>query len=196
METPKLIEEYYNHHFKKRFGKYQCPFCPKIFNARIADMNYGRIKSCGCYKKKKTIEKNTRHNMSDTPIHRIWSTMKSRCNNPNHEHYKHYGGRGIKVCDRWLDFNNFYADMGDPPFEGATLDRINNDGDYCPENCRWATRKEQATNKRDRSDAVYLTHDGKTQTQAAWAKELGISPATIQSRRKKGWSDYDALFGR
>ena len=91
--------------------------------------------------------KNTKHGMANTSIYSIWHSMKQRCLNPNNTNYKNYGGRGIKVCNRWLEFKNFYKDMGDRP-EGKELDRINNDGNYEPSNCRWITHIENNRNKR------------------------------------------------
>ena len=93
--------------------------------------------SCGCLK----------HNLSETAVYRTWADMKTRCNNPNRKEYKYYGGRGISICKRWEKFQNFYNDMGDRP-EGLTLDRIDNDGNYEPENCRWTTYAEQNHNSR------------------------------------------------
>ena len=92
---------------------------------------------------------NYKHKMSYTKTYKRWIAMKQRCYNPNHNAYNNYGGRGIKICERWLNsFSNFFADMGERP-NGMTLDRINNDGDYTPRNCRYATPKEQIKNQRD-----------------------------------------------
>lgn len=108
--------------------------------------------SCGCTWREAAAKAITRHGMVGTPTYSTWSNMKTRCSNPNSDRYKFYGARGIKVCRRWLNFENFYADMGARP-EGKTLDRIDNGRGYCKSNCRWATPKEQCRNRRDRRSA-------------------------------------------
>lgn len=111
----------------------------------------GNTQSCGCLRLENCTTANTTHGQAQrgmtTNIYRRWQAMLNRCYNPNQGNYKFYGGRGIIVCDRWHVFENFYADVGDPPL-GKTLDRIKNDGNYEPGNCRWATHQEQMDNRR------------------------------------------------
>ena len=117
----------------------------------------------------------------DRPEWRAWRDMKARCYRAKHPCFHHYGGRGIKVCDRWLGpdgSTNFMLDMGVRP-EGMSLDRINNDGDYTPENCRWATWKTQRRNTRRN---VMITHEGRTQTHSDWSEELGVDWCTLSYR--------------
>ena len=119
-----------------------------------------------------------------------WQGMKQRCYNKNCCNYNSYGGRGIIVCDRWMhSFENFLADMGKKP-EGMSIDRINNDGNYEPSNCRWTTVKVQQSNRRK---CHHITHDGITLTVECWGERIGRHPTTIHSRLKAGWSIPEAL---
>lgn len=118
--------------------------------------------------------------------------MRQRCNYPKHSHYNNYGGKGIIVCERWESFANFYADMGPKP-HGASLDRIDNDKGYCPENCRWATRKQQ--NRNTRANRM-VTINQMTLCVVEWAELVGEKAYTIYHRLRRGWPEIEAVFGR
>jgi hypothetical protein len=128
---------------------------------------------------------------SRTPTQHTWDKMKQRCLNPEHRSYRHYGGRGITIDPRWIEsFENFVEDMGERP-NGRTLDRIDTNGNYCKQNCRWATTDQQA---RGRRNAVWLTAFGKTKTLSDWCAEYGVSVRIVWQRVKKyGWTTEDAL---
>jgi hypothetical protein len=136
---------------KYRYGIYKCGFCGEEFRTQIYKVKSGHTKSCGCYRKQ-IIKNGTnkKHNLCNTRIHRIWINMGNRVFNSKHKKYKDYGGRGITICDEWLkDIKNFYKwSMENRYEEHLTLDRIDNDGNYCPENCRWTTRVIQSRNTR------------------------------------------------
>ena len=126
--------------------------------------------------------------------YRTWGGMKQRCHNPNYHGFSEYGGRGIYVCDRWRGdngFENFLADMGRRPEGDYSIDRIDNDGPYSPENCRWATVRQQAKNRRS---TVFLTIEGQTKSVGEWARERGMSEYLIYNRLRKGWSHKDAVM--
>ncbi len=125
--------------------------CGNKIETAINALRHGSTKSCGCLRREKTsaqlTSQNTTHGRSGTPEHASWKAAIQRCTNPKDKRYSDYGGRGIKVCERWQKFENFLADMGERP-PGTGLDRINNDGNYEPGNCRWATASEQCQNRR------------------------------------------------
>lgn len=133
------------------------------------------------------------HGMRKTRIYSIWRGMKYRCQNPNHYDYKRYGARGIKVCDRWQKFENFYADMGEGYKDSLTIDRIDNKGNYEPSNCRWVNRKIQANNRRT---CHLLTFNGETKNIREWAYKLGISENTIHSRLRHKLQMEEILKGK
>ena len=123
--------------------------------------------------------------MRSKPERSVWRGMKQRCFNSNEPGYKNYGGRGITMCDRWVDsYENFITDMGPRPSDKHSIDRIDNDGDYCPENCRWATSVEQ--NRNTRHNRLW-EHNGVTMTISMWADKLGVSYHTLYRRWLKGW---------
>jgi len=134
---------------------------------------------------------NITHGRHNTPEYRAWGDMKQRCQRPSHASYKNYGGRGITVCDRWQTFENFFADMGERPTQQHSIDRRDNNGNYTPENCRWATRDEQMSNLRK---TRLITFNGETLHMAEWARRTGIKSANILARIKLGWP-LDMVLG-
>lgn len=133
----------------------------------------GASQSCGCWKR----DRLRKHGMKNTPEYVVWQAMKDRCYNPRRSAYKDYGGRGIRICERWRnDFREFYKDMGPRP-KGTSLDRINNDGDYEPGNCRWATKDMQARNMRK---TRRFTHQGEDLCVAEWARRIGKSYSAVR----------------
>jgi len=138
------------------YGLYRCG-CGTEFEARTTNVNTGRTRSCGCLQRTRSAETlrklRLRHGRTGTRLHRIWVAMRRRCDYPAGHNYAYYGGRGITVCARWRDsFESFAGDMGEPPTEHHSIDRIDPDGNYEPGNCRWATRSEQMRNTRRSND--------------------------------------------
>ena len=159
----------------------QCE-CGNQTIARNDSLKNGRFKSCGCYKNEQAskgiVSINKTHGMNNTPEHMCWKGLMNRCNNKNSPSYKDYGGRGIKVCESWKKFENFYKDMGKRP-EGTSIDRIDVNGDYCPENCRWASRQVQNNNTRKNK---YITHNGETKTLSEWSRVYNIPVWKLSQR--------------
>lgn len=148
-------------------------------------LSRGRTRSCGCLLR----EKESKHGMALTPIYRVWNLMKQRCTNPNNAHWASYGGRGITLHPSWADFEAFYRDMGDRP-TGMTLERVDNEKGYEPGNVIWASRLDQANNRRTN---ILLTFNGKTQTIAEWGRETGFGKSVILGRLGSGWAVERAL---
>lgn len=161
--------------------------CGEYVTPEIASMKSGRATSCGCAQKDAV----TKHGRSKHPLYNILSAMKRRCYNKKDNRFNDYGGRGIEICDRWHVLENFIADMESTYFDGATIERINRNGNYEPSNCKWITFSEQASNKRSN---IELTFNGKTQCLAHWANETGLTYGTLWERIKvNGWSVERAL---
>lgn len=161
--------------------------CGQETFATTGSLNAGSKVSCGCTP---SGRKNRRHGLSHSPEYRAWDNARSRCRNPRNIKYQHYGARGISMCDRWLNsFDAFIADMGMKPGPGYSLDRVDNNGNYEPGNCRWATVSQQNNN---RSFNRFLTVGGKRVTVAEASRMTGVPHGTIISRLDAGKSDDEA----
>lgn len=167
--------------------------CGTRTSVTSARLRYGITRSCGCLRREllsqRAKERPPKHDPATKPTLSVWSGMRQRCENPNSPAFPKYGGRGITVCERWRDFEKFVEDMGLRP-PGMTIERADNDGNYSPENCRWATRAEQNRNKRNN---VRLTWNGETKCVAQWAASTGINLGTLWGRIRKGWTIEKAL---
>lgn len=164
--------------------------CGITIVTNATDLRSGHTKQCRRCSKLVHGESRSK-NQSSTAEYRIWDVMKQRCSNPNCHGYENYGGRGIEVCDRWLEsYLNFIADMGARPTPFHSIDRIDVNGNYEPSNCRWATRREQALNTRANHR---LSLNGKIQSITEWSRETGVKSVTIHSRLRYGWSVERAL---
>lgn len=153
----------------------------------------GTITSCGCYSSEQKSKRSKTHGYGNKDrLYRIWSKMKSRCYSPSDRNYHRYGGRGIEICPEWrrdfMAFRNWSIDSGYQ--DNLSIDRIDNNGPYSPDNCRWTDRKVQNNNRRTN---VYITYKGETHTAAEWAEITGIKEATLVMRKRNGWSDAECL---
>jgi hypothetical protein len=166
----------------------RCECGTEVFSVKHR-MESGNTTSCGCAHR----DAIRTHNCTQHPMYSRWLSMRDRCLNPKSPRYNRYGGRGITICERWLGregFSNYLKDVGLPPTDGHSLDRINNDGNYEPRNVRWATRTEQAMNK---SSNRVLILNGVSKPLTQWARERGLKPACVNSRLLLGWSVEKAI---
>jgi len=153
----------------------------------IGNLRKGNSKSCGCERMRGC----TTHGFAHLPEYKQWTAMKYRCDNPNNSGYHKYGGRGINVCTRWYDFALFMDDMGSKPTTEHSIERIDNDGDYTPENCKWATPVEQARNTRQNH---WITYKGETMCLTDWAVRLDMHAKTLDARvGRLGWTIEQAI---
>lgn len=172
----------------RRHWKCLCD-CGNVVEVNGNNLHTLKTRSCGCLRI--DYPPNYKHGMMGTSERRIWGQMRGRCLNPKNHAYHNYGGRGIKICDRWLEsFENFYADMGERPSPRHSIDRKDNDGNYSPENCRWATPKEQCNNTRFTLKYSYM---GQTLSITEWAEKLKINPGRLYQRIKRGWPFEKAI---
>lgn len=163
--------------------------CGNIVERTGTSVTTGNTKSCGCLKS----ESKKTHGLSESPEYASYKNMLRRCTDPENPMFPRYGGRGIAVCDRWQGESgvlNFFEDMGSKPTKAHTLERKDNDASYSPDNCLWATKKEQANN---RSTTRLITIDGKTKSQSQWDSEKGPSVNIVGDRIRRGWSAEDAV---
>lgn len=180
---------------KNRAGLFRC-VCGTEKTISVVDVKSGHTNSCGCLMPSLVSVGMKKHGHSnscqESRAYTAWGNIKARCSNKNRDDFERYGGRGIRVCERWQNsFENFYADMGDPP-DGHSIDRYpNNDGNYEPGNCRWATTHQQNSNQRSN---INLTFNGKTQNLKAWSIELGLSYGTVKSRVRRGATDPEKIL--
>jgi len=161
----------------------QCD-CGKIISTDGSRLKRGITKSCGCLANELTSLRSKKHGMFGTRLYRIWFNMKQRCANAKHVAYKNYGGRGIKVCDEWQDFEPFYKwAIANGYNDNLTIDRIDNNKGYSPDNCKWVSDKEQGQNKRNNR---LICINGETHTIAEWFRLSGIKESTLRWRIKEG----------
>lgn len=168
----------------KERSYYSCKCeCGKIKSIRGSHLSAGRSTSCGCYAAEQASKRNRTHGKSGTREYNAWKCARDRCSKPNHQNFKRYGGRGITMCERWMDsFEAFLSDMG-PCLNRLTLDRRDNNGPYSPENCRWTTQKVQCQNQQK---TLVITHNGETHCFREWARRSGIAYSTLRKRYDKG----------
>ncbi len=160
----------------------------------LSTLRAGNARSCGCLRREVTIRRFVTHGRTNTPEYGVWLSMKNRCYNRRVQAYPRYGGRGITVCERWMNsFEAFFADLGPRPSEQHSIERIDSNGPYSPENCRWATATEQYVNRRQPSNWRVIEFNGRSMPTARWAREAGLNHRTLYNRLIRGWSVKEAL---
>ena len=175
----------------KRLWKCKCS-CgnPEFTAVRTESLNSGHIKSCGCLRNEKSKERMTKHGLRFHDDYKIWAGMRNRCNNPNSEDYKYYGGRGISVCKEWEDFSKFIEDMGERPGRGYSIERIDGDGNYCKENCKWALQVEQSRNiamKSNNTSGVTGVHLTSTTSKGITYQSWVATWNSLDGKSNKKW---------
>jgi hypothetical protein len=190
-----VLERVPNDRFNRACWLCRCD-CGRELVVATNALRTGNTRSCGCLMRDRAAQictwRNTSHGESGSPEHVAWLAMKERVRNPNHRQFHNYGGRGIKVCDRWLNsYENFLADVGRKPTRKHTLDRIDVDGDYEPGNVRWATLAEQQSNK---TTNVFVSAFGERLTVSQWARKTGVGRHNISNRLKAGWTPEQAVM--
>lgn len=164
--------------------------CGEIAYVAATSLAHDHTKSCGCAKLDGIMFAQRTHGQSRSATYNSWRAMTSRCTYEKDKSYKYYGGRGIRICEKWQAFEGFMEDMGECP-KGLTLERRDSNANYEPDNCIWVTRTEQTKNK---SNSRVLTIDGVSKTLGAWAKEIGRDRGVIRNRLNAGWSHKDAVM--
>ncbi len=185
----RLVAISYERKGKRTFWLCRCD-CGESHTVETYGLRRGNTKSCGCWNRERASKENRTHGESNTQLYRVYRTMIDRCEREKNRAYSGYGGRGIKVCKRWREsFEAFKIDMGPRPFR-HTIERINNDGNYEPSNCKWATYKEQAANRRNHGGHhgyVMHEHNGKRMPMKDWVAEVGVPEVTIRKRMRSGY---------
>lgn len=179
----------------KREARWECRCkCGNITIVTSFRLTSGRTKSCGCLQRELVGNMNKTHGLAGIPEYKIWIGIIQRCTDSNQKSFKNYGGRGITICKKWRnDFMAFYDDIGTKPTPKHTIERIDNNGNYEPSNCKWATCQENTNNKRNNH---FITINNWTLTIAQWARFVGIKWETLHKRIKLGWPVEKAIFKR
>lgn len=175
-----ILNAYPNNKKMYAFCRCSCGLEKMVLRSSLRTGKSDKCASCG----------KTKHGMSKTRINKIWRGMKTRCLNKNVPEYRNYGGRGIKVCDDWKSFEKFYEDMGEPPTKKHSLERIDNNGNYNKQNCKWATPEEQSNNTRRNR---YIKYNDDIYTLSEWSKKTGLSYPQLRNRLNRGWNIKRAL---